>query len=302
MSGMGMLDYTRTWTEVNDSGDSLQVWRMMVKSDLRLAGPPAPCPVPLCFSASPTAFFSGHIDFAFNCTTGIWEAAASLFHSCDLFIHNPNASSIPGPLHPGIAYAIVGPDVPANPFIPSILPPGTGPMVGGATRRVAVPGTVCWNEDPLVGGNLGLNLQGCACPLSSSPAQYATQPFGAAGSCGGAFNAILTPNPYPWKRMITASLGTWAGSGPGTPYPGDENLWANEGFFFFTDGCTSNTRIEGFYGVTTSKGFTVVPDAQRPWLTDRMLDLASNFDSSNGMAPPYVGNVMQTSHTIHANF
>lgn len=302
MSGVGILDFTRTWTEINDDGDELQVWRMMVKSDLMLAGTAAPCPVPICFAAAPIAFFSGHIDFAINCNTGSLETSASLFHTCDRFIHDPNASSIPGPQHPGISYAIVGPDVPANPFVPTILSPITGQITGGASRRVAAPGTVCRSEDPLVAGNLGLNLQGCACPLSWTPAQYSTQPFAASGSCSGAFSAILTPNPYPWKRMITTSLGTWTGSGPGTPYPGDEALWAEEGFFFFTDGCTSNTRIESFYGVMTDKGFTVLPDAQRPWLSDKMIDLASNFDSSNGLFPPFVGNVMATSHTIHANF
>ncbi len=302
LSGLGTLDYTRTWTEFNDDGDELQVWRMMVKADLMLAGTTAPCPVPICLSAAPTAFFYGHIDFAHNCNSGIWEVSASLFHSCDRFIHHPASSSIPGTYHPDITYAVVGPDVPANPFVPANLAPIAGPITGGAVRRVAVPGAACRTEEPLPAGSLGLNLQGCACPLSPTPTQNATQPFTATGSCGGAFNAMLTPNPHWWKRMITTSLGMWTGSGPGTPYPGDENLRVNEGFFFYTDGCTSNTRIESFYGVTTSDGFTVVPDAQRPWLTEKMIDLAGNFDSSNGLNPPYVGNVMTTSHTIHANF
>ncbi len=302
MAGVVSLDFTRTWTEFNNDGDELQVWRMVAKTDLMLAGSSVPCPVPPCLSASPTAFFYGHVDFVYNCINGTWELSTSLFHTCDLFIHNPTASSIPGSYHPGIAYAIVGPDLPANPFVPIPLTPFTGPITGGAIRRVAAPGSVCWHEDPLVTGNLGMNLQGCACPLSLSPPQYATQPFTAAGSCGSAHSSILTPPPYFWKHMITTSLGTWTGVGPGTPYPGNENLWANEGFFFLTDGCTSNTRVESHYGVMTDLGFTVTPDIQRPWLTKKMIDLASNFDSSNGLVPPFVGHVMTTNHTIHANF
>jgi hypothetical protein len=302
MAGNVHLDYTRTWTEFNNNGDELQVWRMMAKTDLMLVGSSAPCPVPICFAAAPTAFFYGHIDFAYNCNNGNWEIAFSLFHSCDRFIHDPTASSIPAPHHPPTAYAIVGPDVSTNPFVPTILSPVTGPITGGAVRRVAVPGTVCWFEDPLVAGSLGLNLQGCACPLSLTPPQYSTQPFSAIGTCGGSFASILIPAPHSWWHMITTSLGTWTGVGSGTPYPGNENLWANEGFFFFTDGCTSTTRIESQYGVMTDSGFQVVPDTQRPWLTMRMIDLASNFDSSFGMVPPYVGHVMTTSHTIHANF
>lgn len=302
MSGLVFLDYTRTWTEFNNDGDELQVWRMAAKTDLMLSGTTVPCPVPICLAAAPTAFFYGHIDYAFNCVTSGWEISASLFHSCDRFIHDPIASSIPAPHHPPTAYAIVGPDVSSNPFVPTILSPFTGPITGGAIRRVAIPGTPCLTEDPLVSGGLGLNLQGCACPLSLSPAQYSTQPFSAVGSCGGTFSAINTPPPHFWKRMITTSLGTWTGAGPGTPYPGNENLWANEGFFFVTDVCTGITRVESHYGVMTDQGFPVSPDIQRPWLTMRMIDLASNFDSSYGFFPPFVGNVMTTSHTIHANF
>jgi len=302
LTGTLVLDYTRTWTEFNDDGDELQVWRMVTKTDLMLSGSSSACPVPACLSTVPTAFFYGHLDFAYNCNNSTWEEAASLFHSCDLFVHDPTASSIPGPQHPPVSYAIVGPDVSTTPFVPAILPPIAGPITGGAIRRMAVPGATCWTEDPLTAGNLGINLQGCACPMSLTPAQYATQPFSAVGACGGNFSALLTPPPHWWKRMITASLGTWTGSGAGTPYPGDENLWANEGFFFFTDGCTGLTRVESHYGVTTDQGFTVIPDSQRPWLTMKMIDLASNFDSSNGFSPPFVGNVMTTSHTIHANF
>ena len=102
--------------------------------------------------------------------------------------------------------------------------------------------------------------------------------------------------------MITTSLGTWTGSGPGTAYPGNENLWACEAFFFYTDGCSGVTRVEMHYGSMTDQGFSVLADIQRPWLTQSMVDMASNWDSTSGTTPPYVGMALRSQHVIHANF
>jgi len=95
--------------------------------------------------------------------------------------------------------------------------------------------------------------------VSISPAQ----PFRADGRCNSIFLSAWSPGPFWWHRMITVSLGTWTGSEPGTPYPGDENLWANEVLFFYTDGCPPSQRIEMHYGVMTDQGFTVMPDNSR---------------------------------------
>jgi hypothetical protein len=302
LSGLLELDYSRTWTEFNDDGDELQVWRMLAKTDMRASGTSGACPVPACLATGATAFFYGHIDYAYNCSTTNWEVAISLFHPGDLFIHNPASSSIPGPYHATRSYALVGPDLPANPFSPTLLPPVTGAVTGGAVRRVAPPGAACAFEEPLTSGNLWTFQQGCACPLNPAPLQYSAQPFWANSSCGSGFLSLWTPAPHWWRRMITISLGTWTGSGPGTPYPGDENLWANEVVFSYTDGCSSTTRIELHYGVMTDQGFAVVPDTQRPYQTMRMIDLASNFTAAGGLVPPYVGSVVRTTHVVHANF
>jgi len=95
MTGLGTLVYTRTWTEFNNDGDELQIWRMMIKTDFNPSVSTPPCPVPLCLITVPAAFFYGHVDYAFNCIDGTWEVATSLFHSCDLLIHHPTASSVP---------------------------------------------------------------------------------------------------------------------------------------------------------------------------------------------------------------
>ncbi len=303
-AGTATLDYTRGWEETNDDGDPLHVFRMLMKVDLGPMGAVV-CPVPLCAAITPTAFFYGHVDFAFNCNSGSWETALSLVHTCDKFIHNSVASSIPAAIHPIDTYAIVGPDVAANPFVPSLIPPLTGPVTGGAIRNVAVPGTPCTFEEPIAAGaaNLGAIVTACACPLNlAGPFQHTAQPFSGVSTCGSSFSAIQTPLPLPWLRMITTGLGAWTGSGPGTAYPGAETLWACEGFFFHIDGCITTASVDVDYGVMTAKGFLVTPNSLRPWLTEQMLDLASNYSKQQGINPPFVGSVKPTKHLIYVNF
>ncbi|MEQ8766065.1 MAG: hypothetical protein RL885_19260 [Planctomycetota bacterium] len=304
MRGTLTLDYTRTWAETNFAGDVLQCWRFMAKIDFFPSTPGAPCPVPQ--GGEPSMFYYGYFDLVLNCNTGANEWAIVLFHSCDKFIHHPLASGIPGPFHPQDAYALVAPVTAANPFVPVVLPPIAGPVTGGAMRRAGVPGTVlCFTEENIPAGaaQLGIIGQACACPLSTTlPLQYAAQPFTGQTACGSSGVTIQTPTPFPWLHLITASIGNWTGGGPGTPYPGPEAAWVNEGFFFNNDGCTGIPFIEVMYGAMTGGGFPVIPDNLRPWQTSRMLDLASNYSRSTGITPPFVGRVNQTSRLIYVNF
>ncbi len=303
MAGTQQLEYTRTWEETNFNAETLQVWRFLVKVDLQAAIPTPVCPVPGPIAHS--SFYYGYLDIVFNCFTGATEFATCLFHACDKFIHHPIASSIPGPLHPQVAYGLVAPVSAANPFTPIPLPPVFGPATGGGTRRGTVPGTTCATEEviPAGGANLSLIAQACACPLNFSlPLQYAAQPLSLGGACGTTSSSIWTPNPFPWVHMITTSLGTWTGSGVGTPYPGPEAAWVNEGFFFTFDGCTGIPYVEVYYGAMTDQGFPVTPDPQRPWQTTRFLDLASNYAKSTGINPPWVGTVRGTARLIYMNF
>ncbi len=303
MRGTMTLDYTRTWAETNFAGDPLQCWRFMAKVDLFASAPGLPCPVPA--GTAPTSFYYGYLDVVLNCNTGGFEFANVLFHSCDLFIHNPAVSSIPGPHHPASSYALVAPVTAANPFLPLPLPPIFGPVTGGATRLSALPGATCLNDEliPAGGANLGLIAQACACPFNlAGPLQYSAQPFTGTSICGTGTASIWTPFPLPWLHLITTSLGFWTGGGPGTPYPGPEAAFVNEGFFFTTDGCFGIPFIQVYYGAMTDQGFPVTPDAARPWQTPRMLDLASNYSRSMGITPPFVGTVRPTARLIYVNF
>ncbi|MEQ8763804.1 MAG: hypothetical protein RL885_07750 [Planctomycetota bacterium] len=307
LSGALTLDYSRTWEETNFDGQSLQVWRFVAKADFR----PGPgfdatlCQSPSCLTTiGNTAFYYGHVDYALNCVTNVFESSISLFHGCDLFIHHPIASSFPGPYHPTTSFAIVGPNTPANPFVPSLFPPFAAPAVGGATRRLG-PGTSCFFEEPMNLGSLGLVGQACACPLNlGGPFQYTALQFGFNGTCNppASSTAIGTPPPFPWIAMIAIGLGTWTGTGPGTPFPGPELVWANESFQFYSGNCSPPPSIDVDYGVMTEAGFPVSPNIERPWLTGRMLDIGSNYSRTTGIAPPFVGAVNRTLHMIQMCF
>ncbi len=307
LSGGLSLDYSRTWEEVNFDGQSLQVWRFLVKTDVR-AGPafdPSLCQSAKCLvPAGSTAFYYGHVDYALNCVTNTFESSITLFHGCDIFIHNPVASSNPGPWHGATSYAIVGPDTSANPFVPSLIPPFAAPAVGGATRRIG-PGASCFTEEVMNLGSLGLIGQACACPFNlAGPFQYSALQFGFNGTCNPPANitAIGTPLPMPWISMIAIGLGTWTGTGAGTPFPGPEQVWANESFEFYSGNCFPPPSIDVDYGVMTRGGFNVLPNVNRPWLTARMLDIASNYSATSGITPPFVGTVSPTKHIIQMSF
>ncbi len=312
LSGFMRLDYSRTWSETNFDGDSLQVWRFLAKVEISaVTGAPPGCPVPQCLSIYPDAFFFGHLDYALNCSTGNFEPAFSLFHSCDVLVHNALLSSDPGPAHPSVSFAIVGPDVPANPFVPGISPPFSGAATGGAIRNVGPVGSAtCLAEEPIAAG--GANLitlgSGCICPLSAFPPQYTAQIYTGTGTCPGGgspgsdFDSILTPPPLLWVHSITASLGRWNGTGPGTPYPGPEGLWTKEGFFFHGDTCALDLRVEFHCGVMNAGGFPVVPDSLRPWQTQNSVDMASNYSQLAPFPGPWVGFQIPTRHVTHSNY
>ncbi|MEQ8765867.1 MAG: hypothetical protein RL885_18250 [Planctomycetota bacterium] len=302
LTGPLLMDYTRTWREVSDDGDDLQVWRFVVRGDLASTGVPG-CPVP---PGEPQSFFYGHLDYAFNCFQGHVEQSLSLFHSCDPIVHNNVASAFPGAYHPGLSFGIVGPDTAANPFVPVNQPPLQG-YVQGAVRNTFTSSGQCTAEElvPLVPGNNMFTLgQACASPFSTSgPPQYYAQQLKANGlSCGSGFNSILTSLPLVWPHTVTVSLGHWTGSGPGTPYPGDEDLWVCEGFYLYQDGCSSKASIDFDYGVQTADGFSVIAEPLRPWQTPFMLDLASNFSKTSGFLPPFTGFASPAHHIIAVNF
>jgi hypothetical protein len=321
LKGTALLDYTRTWIEKVPSpigAVDYQVWRFMAKVDFTTdpTSPFLPCPVASCLTQMPTAFYYGYIDYAQNCVTHEFEEAVVLYHACDWFVHNPLLSDRPGVFHPEVSYAVVAPHTPVNPFVPVILPPPGGPLLGEAMRTV--PGPLvpfCIYEDPITNGNLIPLASACLCPLSLLPPQHTASVLKGQATCVGPDGLVsnfvslnfLFPT-VPWFDLISTSLGTWT-----TPasYPGEEAVWVNEGLINYHDACAvvpggfQGNFTDIFYGSTTEGGYEVFPVDESTVPTRRLLDLASNFTHPIGMGfpivPPVLGSVRQTQHLIYTN-
>jgi hypothetical protein len=315
LSGALTLDYTRTWGESVAPGVvDTQVWRFAAKGDLRSAAPlPFVCPVPTCIAAVQTAFFYGYVDFAFSCATGVWESAVVLYHACDQFIHTPGFSDKPGVFHPGTSYAIVAPDSSANPFVPVVSLPPAGPVMGEGMRpsgSLLAPGA-CTSEEFVSSGSSTPLVFGCACPFSPTPIQHSANKLVGTGSCPppytpGSFASLnLISAGLPWIDMITTSIGSWTGSGA---YPGPESAFVNEGLFSYHDACSLAAGLPGdyfdiFYGGSTTGGYPVISLDPTIALSDKFIDIASNFSLIAGTppVPPFYGSVGKTDHLIYVN-
>ena len=314
LGGSMVMDYTRTWEELDAAGNLHQVWRFLVKVDLSPAATgiiPA-CPVPSCvFPAGPyqTSFFYGYLDYSMTCGTPAlaFENSLVLFHGCDFMIHKPGLSDRPGAFHPGRAYGIVAPHSTVQPFIPGNLPHPGGPLIGEAMRKVGgIAGVAaCIAEERITTGVLGPFAQGCFCPLSTLPPQYSVSVFDGKGSCP---DAVGLPSSFasqfiafptlPWVHMVSASIGRW--SSPAV-YPGQEAVWANEGLFLVHDSCVGNDFFEVDYGATTHGGWQ--PILPVPVLLSTFTDMADNYTAPiGGPHPiPIMGSVRPTDHLIYTN-
>jgi len=307
LKGLMTLDYTRTWEETPVIGAApTQVWRFAAKVDMAAssAAPPM-CPVPNCSQLpGSTAFYYGYVDYTLNCATGIFETAVVLYHGCDRFIHDATFSSIPGAFHPTRTFAIVGPDTVANPFVPSIMLPPTGTLVDEAMRRVTPdPIGSCFAEEHIQQGIFQPLITGCLCPLAFQPPQQAGNHIDASGVCGGAFKSLNLWPIVPWFELTTTSIGRWSN---GSSYPGPEHASVAEGLLLYTDVCdpTGATvqSFDIFYGALTQGGYTI-PPTPIAVLTDRFLDLASNYSlpTSLPVVLPLFGKVAPTDHLIYVN-
>ncbi len=307
LGGVIEMNYTRTWEEITSTNQRLQVWRFAIKSDVFpvLANPPDPCMVPPCLFAHPTAFYYGYMDYALNCLTGQWECAIVMFHNCDEFIHDPLISALPGVFHPDRSYAIVAPDVPANPFVAANLTPPVGAIVSEAVRNTVPPGVTCIAEDPIQ-GNVQFLGDGCGCQFALNPKQLNARRFLATGTCVAAgfgptsFSTLNLWPVYPWFHMMTTSIGTWTGAGA---YPGIEKAWVDEGAILYHESCDTTSYGEVYYGGSTADGYTVVPTDPVFPTTQNFTDIASNvsFPLPGVPAGPLVGVIMPTRNLIYVN-
>lgn len=314
LSGKMTLDYSRTWTEVDPAGNTVQVWRFLVKADMAsttLAGPA--CPIPDCLQplgSQPTAFFYGYLDYAANCGSPAisYRHALVLFHGCDFLIHKPGLSSAGGAFHPTRSYAIIAPHSTAQPFVPANLPQSGGGLAFEGFRGVATAaGTVgCQVEDRLSGGAIQPFAQGCLCPLSTFPAQNTLSFASGKGSCPNPvgqvndFQSLNVAFPIlPWPFMVTTSIGRWSNA---AIYPGQEAAWVNEGLFRTFDACANVDYFEVKYGSTTEAGWPAFAFPGGP-LQTRLFDLVDNWTAPiGGPHPlPIMGNVMPTDHLVYSN-
>ncbi len=315
MIGRARMDYTRTWEEVDPSGRTYQVWRFLTKVDFQLGQANAPsCLVPPCMFQQPTTFYYGYVDYALECNSQQFFNVAVLFHPCDKFIHDPRHSSRPGVYHPGDYFALVGPDTAAQPFVPATSVSAIAPTPGGklgAVRLTPAPGTPdCIKEERLQQGLVNNIGQACACPLDRTKNGVTAQFQHGVGSCQDAtgqvsnyeaLNTFLPGLLFPWLYTIQHHVGFWA-SPAASPYPGPEVVFVNEGFYRYYDSCSSKLSIDVSYGSLTERGFQVNPDPARPWQSsDRFLDIASNYSKTQGINPPFTGEVFPTKHLIYVN-
>ena len=303
--GSMVMNYTRTWDEIDPVGISHQVYRFVVKIDFRDGTPGAlhnSCLFPPCIGPEPSAFYYGYLDYAWTCgPVTFQEAALVLFHNCDEFIHHPTSAKR-GIYHPDTSFALVAPSTPANPFVASIAAPPAGPMVAEAVRNTAPPGATCIFEDRLQNGAVQILGAGCGCAFAPNPPQLTARRISGTASCtnaAGINSSFLSANAsptFPWFHMMTTSIGSWT-----TPmgYPGEEAVWVDEVPIFYRDSCVNSAFGEVYYGASTAKGWTLGTTI----LTQNFTDLASNTSWSVPGAPPttFMGCVLPTRNLIYFN-
>ena len=316
LGGPMVLDYTRTWTELNPATGSLvQVWRFAAKADLSPLSPtvtPPPCPVPPClFPLGPhqTAFYYGYVDYSRECSAGsLFENVLVLYHGSDWLQHRSPISSKPGVFHPATSYAIVAPHTAATPFVPANLPAPGGPLISEAVRLAAIPGATCITEERIASGDLLPFVLGCMSPPSLVSTQVTLSLYSGIGSCpdatgvpsGFSASSLGFPTLLPWPYLVTTSIGRWASL---ATYPGQEIAWVDEGFFKYRDSCSSIEYFDVFYGGSTDEGWDVIPLFPGDPNTKKFKDIADNYTAPVvGFHPlPLLGHIMPTDHLIYTN-
>ncbi|MFN0006835.1 MAG: hypothetical protein ACKVXR_02915 [Planctomycetota bacterium] len=285
--------YSRTWEEFPVLGaPPIQVWRFIVNGDLlpTAALPTGICRKPACTSNYTRVYFSGHMDYAFNCSTGGWSVAFAISHECDA-IHHPPGSARPAPgsgLHATRSFSIVGPGT--GFAAASTGPRSDGPITADAIRWnswAPAPGAPCtFEEDGITGGFLATN-DFCFC-TTAGPLQYAnTQVFaqGPVGACGNSVSPDSGGTLFFQKR-----IGGWTNP---AVFPGVEFALFDFGYLRFSNGCNATNTREWFEGGETIGGY-VAASLTGVVLDPEFEDLGSSNNSKTNPAirigAPHVSN------------
>ncbi len=241
--------YSRNWQASSIPGAvNLTVWRFTLNGDLKPTSSLSSSPGfrPSCAAMYTTVYFSGYIDYVFDCTSGVWTVAYNLNHECDGIYHNAGTARPAPPLgfHPTRSFSFVGP---GSTFVVSSLNPviSGGPITQQAMRKnswFAAP-TICNFEEPATGVFTPLN-DFCTCS-SSGANQYNMAAVQAVGVCSSRVN------PSALGPLMQKRLGGW--NNPNV-YPGVSVLLFDFGFLDYLDGCSGASTSEWFEGSETIKG------------------------------------------------
>jgi hypothetical protein len=252
-SGQMRIIYSRTWMESTAAGSLNQVWRFLLNGDLtpQATAGPIPCPVPGCVPAfNGRARFTGYLDYAQECGTGVDQFAWMLSHVCDLIDHHAGFPRA-GAFHPDRSYTFVGPRAG---FVPSpfIAIEGTPGSPFEAVRRIQhpPPGTTgplqCVFEERINHSLLPIN-QFCQCGAPGTNQWYLAN-LTIGGACG---TTVTTPGGPLLAGYLSMSIGGWTLP---AVFPGVEQLRWNAGNYNWADACSGVTTNDVFYGVTTLNG------------------------------------------------
>lgn len=244
--GVMVFTYSRTWLETTSTGTDRQVWRFLVNGDLRPrpAAGGIPCPVPPCAPAhNKLVRFTGYVDYALDCATGMWEYATMLTHGCDKVDHQPGFPR-GGAFHPERSYTFVGP---AATFAVGAVQPSEGGGSGfEAMRRITTGFATCTFEEQCQHGLTPVS-KFCLCGPANATAQFFQGDLGVFGSCGSfaVSGGAWVPGYF--------SMGIGRFTDP-NQYPGVEVVRWNFGGYQYQDGCAGVVNDEVFYGVSTLGG------------------------------------------------
>jgi hypothetical protein len=110
--------------------------------------------------------------------------------------------------------------------------------------------------------------------------------------------------------MLSTSIGRWDND---SSYPGREQVWVDEGLFFYHDSCPIAVpamggipdSLEVMYGASTQDGYPIVQTVPGTQPSTRLLDLGDNFTLELGGPPPppfFLGSILgPTDHLIYVD-
>lgn len=271
--------YSRNWQATSIPGTvNLTVWRFLLNGDLTPAPslPANPNFRPACLSAFPSVYFTGYIDYAFDCISNTWQVAWNLNHECD-GIHHALGTARPAPasgFHASRSFSFIGP---GTTFVVS----STNPQVsnGNITQQAmrwnswATVPQICTFEEPASGIFVAMNNL-CSCTAGGAN-QYNEAFVQATGACGSA----ITPSSAGLLRQ--KRLGAWTNP---NVYPGNQRLLFDFGFLDQTSACVGTVTTEWFEGTETLGGYPAV-DFNGLAIDTQFEDLGSANASATAPAP-----------------